>query len=198
MPDRRPQRTRQLLRDALTALILERGYDDITIQDITDKANLGRATFYLHYRDKEELLTKSLEEVFDDLKARIPKPSKEAFLMGANPAALIVFEHVAENSDLYRVMLKAQAVAGLLKSVREYIAANVEERFHMVFPKDADIPYTLLSNYCAGVVITLATWWLENDMPHPPEEMAHTYNRLIATGIIGFLNEKDLISQLSK
>jgi AcrR family transcriptional regulator len=196
MPDRRIARTRQLLRDALTALILERGYDTITIQDITDKANLGRATFYLHFKDKDELLTASLEEVFEDLKVRIGAPSKEGFLSGNSPAAIVIFEHVAENRDLYRVMLKAQGLAGLLKNIREYIAANVEERFRTVMPKDTDLPYSMLGHYCAGSVITLATWWLENDMPHTPEEMAHIYNRLITNGMIGIFTEKGLISNL--
>src|SRR5690349_11404731 len=118
MPDRRIARTRQLLRDALTSLILERGYDTLTIQDITDKANLGRATFYLHFKDKEELLTVSLQEVFDDLKARIGAPSKEGLLNGTSPSSILIFEHVAANCDLYRVMLKAQGAAELLKIVR--------------------------------------------------------------------------------
>jgi AcrR family transcriptional regulator len=59
--DRRIQRTRQLLRNALFALIIERGYESIAIQDITERANLGRATFYLHYQDKEELLKASVK-----------------------------------------------------------------------------------------------------------------------------------------
>ena len=59
--DRRIQRTRQLLREALFALIVERGYEAITVQDITERANLGRTTLYLHYRDKEELLKASIK-----------------------------------------------------------------------------------------------------------------------------------------
>jgi AcrR family transcriptional regulator len=193
MPDRRIARTRQLLREALTHLILERGYDTITIQDITDKANLGRATFYLHFRDKEELLTISLEEVFEDLKLRIGAPSKESMLSGTSPAAMIIFEHVAANCDLYRVMLKAQGSAGLLKIVREYIAKTAEERLRTVIPQDADVPHSMLSHYYAGSVIALATWWLENDMPHTPEEMAHIYNRLITSGMFGYFAEKGMI-----
>jgi AcrR family transcriptional regulator len=190
MPDRRPQRTRQLLRDALIALILERGYDDITVQHITDKANLGRATFYLHFKDKDELLSKSLEEVFEDLKLRIGQPSRERFLAGENPAALVVFEHVAANRDLYRVMLKAQGVAGLLKNIHEYVAVNIEQRLRAVMPNDPSVPFVMLSHYCAGSIIALATWWLENDMPHSEQEMAQMYNRVVATGIIGLLSDK--------
>ena len=64
--DRRVQRTRKLLRDALMSLIMEDGYDAVSIQDITEKANLGRATFYLHFKDKDELLLDVMEQFIDD------------------------------------------------------------------------------------------------------------------------------------
>ncbi|MEO8397816.1 MAG: helix-turn-helix domain-containing protein, partial [Chloroflexota bacterium] len=66
-PDRRIERTRQLLSKALMDLIIERGYDTITIQDITDRANVSRATFYLHYKDKDELLYQSMTKIYDAL-----------------------------------------------------------------------------------------------------------------------------------
>ena len=59
--DRRIQRTRRLLQDALITLILEKGYDKITVQDIIDEANVGRSTFYAHYLDKDDLMASSLE-----------------------------------------------------------------------------------------------------------------------------------------
>ncbi len=64
-PDRRIQRTRQLLHEALITLILEKGYDAITVQDILERANLGRSTFYAHYQDKEALLLSGFQELFD-------------------------------------------------------------------------------------------------------------------------------------
>ena len=61
--DRRVQRTRQLLQDALIAMVIEKGYDAVTIQDIIDRANVGRATFYAHFADKQTLLTSRLEDL---------------------------------------------------------------------------------------------------------------------------------------
>lgn len=69
--DRRTNRTRRLLRNALMAAILEKGYDAITIEDITERADLGRTTFYLHYKDKEDLLIESLEAITDELRAQV-------------------------------------------------------------------------------------------------------------------------------
>ena len=67
--DRRIQRTRQLLHEALIELIQEKGYEAVTVQDILDRANLGRSTFYLHYRDKEELLLSGFERLRDEFEA---------------------------------------------------------------------------------------------------------------------------------
>src|SRR5436189_198695 len=61
--DRRVQRTRQLLQDALLAMVIEKGYDATTVQDIIDRANVGRATFYAHFPDKQTLLTSRLEDL---------------------------------------------------------------------------------------------------------------------------------------
>ena len=65
--DRRVQRTRQLLNEALMALIVEKGYDAITVQNLIDRANLGRSTFYAHYQDKDDLLLSGMEEVVHSL-----------------------------------------------------------------------------------------------------------------------------------
>src|SRR5438067_9701914 len=99
--DPRVVRTQQMLRDALIALILEKGYDAITIQDITDKAGLRRATFYLHYKDKEELLFAILGETFDELVCKIDQLRMQLITPEAEMAMhLIIFKHAQENADL--------------------------------------------------------------------------------------------------
>lgn len=186
--DRRVQRTRQLLRDALMELILERGYDSIVIQDITDRANLGRATFYLHYRDKEDLLFDSLEQVFNELVKRIRDLQTQPGSTGTDPASLMMFEHAAENNVLYTVMLSARAVPTLQRRVRDYIAEVVRMRALALQPgldKDPSVPLNLISNYAAGAMLGLVTWWLENDMPYPPDYMAEMLERLIREGTNG-------------
>src|SRR3954466_10714279 len=104
--DPRVIRTRQMLRDALIALILECGYDTISIQDITDKAGLRRATFYLHYKDKEELLFGILRETFDALVCEMDK-IKIQHVTPESELAIheVIFTHVQENANLYRCIL---------------------------------------------------------------------------------------------
>jgi AcrR family transcriptional regulator len=66
-PDRRIGRTRRALKEALTALVLEKGYDSLTVEELTQRADLSRTTFYLHYRDKEQLLLESVDVMVNDL-----------------------------------------------------------------------------------------------------------------------------------
>ncbi|QBD77008.1 TetR/AcrR family transcriptional regulator [Ktedonosporobacter rubrisoli] len=101
--DRRIQRTRQLLSDALLALIVERGYEIITVQDITVKANIGRTTFYMHYRDKEELLAASVQRLVKELRQEIEAGTEE--LCTYRTLIILVFQHIAQHYRLYRVLL---------------------------------------------------------------------------------------------
>lgn len=179
--DRRKVRTRQLLRDALIALILEQGYDATTIEQVTERANLGRATFYLHYRDKEDLLISTLENTFDELTKDL-KPIPMEPNSTADAQALIAFQHAADNRDLYRVMLSGQGSGSLIRRVREYLAALLQQRLELLLKQlpsgSVSIPVEILAQHTAGSLITLLIWWLENDSPYSPEYMAKIFQQL--------------------
>ena len=89
--DRRIQKTRKALRDALHSLVLDRGYDDLSVQDITDKANLGRATFYLHFREKDELL-----EEIAEISGRLPSTVR-TWCLGQNTPPPYIQEKIAQH-----------------------------------------------------------------------------------------------------
>src|SRR5260370_8493518 len=103
--DRRIQRTRRLLRDALFTLIVERGYEMITVEEITERANVGRATFYAHYKDKEDLLLSSLEEIFYETAATIGPISEETFQARENPHSTLAFHYLSPPAYLYPFLL---------------------------------------------------------------------------------------------
>lgn len=183
--DRRVVRTRRQLRDALMELILEKGYDAVTVEDITERADLGRTTFYLHYKDKEELLISSLEAVFDELAAQIMEMPQE-WKLGENGAISVAFHHAAENATLYRILLRGQGSVALADRVRDYIA----ERANIFFSKlvtdsqlTPKIPLNIIANYYAGSTVGTLAWWLENDMPCPIEEMVQHFRALSMDGV---------------
>ncbi len=98
--DRRTMRTKKSLAEALKELILEKPYDDITIQDLIDRANVGRSTFYTHYESKEQLLIGNIN--FQETLIYVPGNDEENYPMGINVAYL--FSHTKEHIDLYKAM----------------------------------------------------------------------------------------------
>lgn len=184
--DRRIIRTRGLLRNALMALILEHGYETVTVKDITEMANLGRATFYLHYKDKEELLIKSLEALFDELVETL-EPAIVSNKLNDAPI-LAVFKHAEENKDLYRVLLNGQGSAKIYRRCQEYIAQVALRRFFPLLPEKRPFSDDLLANYLAGSLLTLISWWLDNDLPHSAEYMTNAYHQLKILGLKGLMD----------
>jgi AcrR family transcriptional regulator len=117
--DRRIRKTREQLGEALVSLILEKGYDAISIKDITDCADVTHATFYRHYRDKDELLAQRLTEVIQEIEAFTREPSLQ------DAEGYLIFKHADENSTLYRILLSSQGTSLVRKRVKETIAANI-------------------------------------------------------------------------
>ena len=179
--DRRIQRTRQLLRDALMSLILEMGYDSVRIQDITDRANLGRGTFYLHYRDKEELLVKSLQEVCDDLADHARQREKQT------PIGLVAFQHAAENPELYRAILGAKGASAITRQIRDYVIKDIltKGREGVLPISDSSVPTEIYANFWVGALTGLIDWWLERGMPYSAEYMANTFHQMVTAALAG-------------
>jgi AcrR family transcriptional regulator len=175
--DRRTRRTRQLLKESLMSLILEKGYDAVTVEEITDRADLGRTTFYLHYHDKDDLLLKSIEAISQELIDQI----------SATPPIPLVFQHAAENANLYRIILRGEGAYRASIHLREIISDAAEEflaarRAQTGLEVDPSVPIDIFSNYFAGSLLGILTWWLESDMPYPPEEMAEMFQMLYFQG----------------
>lgn len=183
--DRRVQRTCKLLRESLMSLILEKEYESITVQDITDRANLGRATLYLHYHDKEDLLITSLEEIFDELKALIqPVSFKDMLPTSENPAILITFRHAAENANLYRVLLSGQGTVSVFFRVRDYLTRVLKEVVTASLQiEDETTTIEVASNFISGAIVMIIEWWLRHDIPYPTEQMAKIVGRMITTSM---------------
>ena len=119
--DRRVKRTQKLLQDALVALTLEKGYDEVTIRDITVRADVGYATFFRHYPDKEGLLADVLQAMKDEF---IGLLAPYSIVTDPVKTGTLVFEYVQANSDLCRVLLVSTDTMSLLKPVQQLGLAN--------------------------------------------------------------------------
>jgi AcrR family transcriptional regulator len=203
-PDRRVNRTRRLLRAALMALILEKGYDAVTVEDITQRADLGRTTFYLHYKDKEELLLESIETTAQDLKAQITRLlSESAAPLGSDPlqaqpgaqASLpiyLVFQHAADNADLYHIILKGEGATKTANLLHDIISTAAAEFFTRRTAREGlsvqpTLPVEIISNYFAGSLLAIITWWLERKMPYTAQQMTEMFIQLFFQGSLKVL-----------
>jgi AcrR family transcriptional regulator len=185
--DRRIQRTKQLLRDSLMALIVERGaWEPITIQDITDHANVSRTTFYLHFRDKEDLMITTMTDVYNDL--------VERWQSGKLPPEVVEvmdFQHVAQNADFYRIMLGEKGSPAFIKRVHDYLARVVRDyTLKNLFPSGMTFPFEVdaLTNYLAGAEIGVIRWWLESGKNYSPREIATMFETICVSGMAQFFS----------
>jgi AcrR family transcriptional regulator len=170
--DRRFQRTRKLLMDALITLAQRDGYDAVTIRDITTHADISYSTFFRHYPGGiDQLLTSIVQDTVAEMRDLIQSQPSEA-----NEGQLI-FEHVAQNQSLYRVLLGGLNSSAMVQQVQEMIVAEIL-RGSTIDP-DGDIPADVAANHIAASALAMVKWWLDNDMPYPPERMGHIYNSLI-------------------
>jgi AcrR family transcriptional regulator len=173
--DRRIERTDQLLKDALVALILEKGYEAVTIKDITERANVAYVTFFRHYKEKEELLVSMLEKVVETLAATIDENGLENSL----EKDCLIFEHAQQNSRLYRILLSSPGAMPIVRRVKAAIAARVLQKCRALFEGETTIPPEIFAFHMASSLLSVMQWWLENEMPYPPERMAEIYHQLV-------------------
>jgi AcrR family transcriptional regulator len=186
--DPRVVRTRKMLRNALIELMREKGYDAISVQEITRRATLNRATFYLHYRDKGDLLMQSIEEILAELVEGMQQCRLDSEnITDANgnvvrplPDLVYVFEHVAKHQQFYKVMLNMNGQQRFLFRLLDVFADILNERLNQSTAYDIQpaVPKEILIHYAASAYLGVIAWWLRNNLPYPPEYMAMQLTRL--------------------
>lgn len=184
--DLRVRRTQKLLWEALMALLAERELEAISVTDICDRAMVHRTTFYKHYEDKYDLLLKGIREIYESLATEADMPSDTSERADASPIFIGFFEHVEKHQRFYRVMLCGDGISKFQGLLRAYLIELCEARLQKSVRDAASIavPIPLLAQFCAGTVISTTTWWLENALPYPPQQMACYVMKLLTHGCI--------------
>lgn len=178
--DRRVKRTHKLLQEALVSLTLEKGFEAVTIRDITDRADVGYATFFRHYPDKEALLADVLEAMKDEFQSLLAP-----FSIVNNPekTGKLLFEYVEQNSDLCRVLFNSTDTMSLLKPVQEIGLSESSSMF--IISNQSSVPLDIAISHLMSSLVMLIRWWLDHDMPYPPERMGQFAAGLIIRPVIG-------------
>jgi AcrR family transcriptional regulator len=156
-PDRRVERTRQALLDALRDLLFERGYDGFVVRDIVERANVGRSTFYEHFEGKDEIFRESLSRPVEGLAASTCEPNGLERLR----ATLL---HFAENRHLMEATLRGSARRQMAQVLSEHIAAYLTTQLQTERRTFA-IPVRLAADHLADAQLGLIESWFVNDMP---------------------------------
>ncbi|MDX9990529.1 MAG: TetR/AcrR family transcriptional regulator [Anaerolineales bacterium] len=196
--DRRVLRTRAALRQALMELIREKGYEALTVEEITQRADLGRATFYLHYKDKDDLLLEefsllaqervnALSEIpFSDW---LPDGEDQPIDENNEPIQpfLMVFQHVSDNAELYRILLKSQSSNQIANRIREILFQSINQFVQTKSERDPipirfKVPVDLLAAYFNGALVSSIDWWLENMQQVSVKEMTGMFQCMFFPG----------------
>lgn len=186
--DPRVIRTRKLLRQALLEVIRAKDFNSITIQDIADHAGINRATFYLHYANKQDLMIQTMQEILDEL-ATLPNPVSPLHPHQPDPERLAaffvrVFQHVARHAEFYNLMLSDESVASFAMKLQGYI----EQIGLRWFPRDQiqhmRIPPEVIMSLVSGAFIGIVKWWLKNDGRYSSEDIASQFMQIMLPGIL--------------
>lgn len=174
--DRRTQRTRRNLNDAMVDLVTEKRFDDITVQELIDRADIGRSTFYLHFRDKEDLFQNNWERFLDFCIEQIDwsKVGKDSFF-----PVLFLFEHLKDFQPFYRGLVLSRKSDAVFRSGSEYLSQKIAEGLKRNLKYHPSIPIPILSNYLATELFALLKWWLDEGMPHAPARMDQIFHALV-------------------
>ncbi|KMQ07310.1 MULTISPECIES: TetR/AcrR family transcriptional regulator [Bacillus] len=200
--DPRVKRTTRYLRDALIELLEEKDLNMISVQNITDKAELTRGTFYLHYQDKYDFLLKSMDETLEELIERVKPKETDEKVNKDNPqlSFLRLFEYIAENHDFFRVMLGDRGLPEFRSRMLHIVQEKVYgELLSSIVGSDEEliIPKEIFTSYITSAHIGVISSWLENGMKYSPVFMATLLTKLTLEGPMRVIGLEDKI-QLPK
>lgn len=179
--DRRVRRTQKLLKEALIAEALEKGYKNITIQDVTTRADVGYRTYFRHYSSLDELLVSVAEDRLDRFYEILDLPQLAG--LAGDPVIFFrriggtLFQHIQENQLNLRLLLLDDSMRFVFDPVMDRAVRKLEA-FVSSLP-GAKLPASLAANHIISSVFSLIRWWLENDLQPAPSEMGEIFSNLV-------------------
>ncbi len=180
--DRRVQRTHHLLREALLRLIQEKGFEGLSVQEIIDRANVARSTFYAHFDNKEDLLVSG----FDELRASLKDRQRKAISAGHASDELMLafseemFAHADEHREVFRAMVGKRSGAAIQHLLHKMLVDLVREDAKALVRRGSagSVPTEALVRFIAGGLYGLMMWWLDGKVGLSVEEANTMFRRL--------------------
>jgi AcrR family transcriptional regulator len=188
--DRRSKRTRQLIGDALVELMLEKSFADITVQDILDRANVGRSTFYAHYTDKDSLLSSEITRVIHDLETYT---ANGGHAHGGILPSLELFRHVQKQHRLIHAFFGDHNLDRLPRELKIQVNKIVENNLRSIVGESMSfaVPLPLVATFVVNTFLMLLNWWVENNMRQTPEQMDEIFQKLVMPSLHNLMSDSE-------
>jgi AcrR family transcriptional regulator len=180
--DERTRRTRERLGSAFVALIHEKPIEDVTVQNVLDRASVGRSTFYLHFRDKNDLLLSQLEIFLETMSTAL---SVRREVSNRVVPVAEMFEHIENQRELYRILAGAGRLHDFFDLAQGYFARGIERRLKEIQRPPTPTQAECAARACAlaGSLLSLLRWWLDRGAKEPPGEMDKLFHRMAWNGL---------------
>src|SRR6478609_5900122 len=180
--DRRTLRTRDALGDALVHLMHERPFKSITVQDVLDRAGVGRSTFYTHYRDKDDLFLSDVEEFWEMISSILDRSGENS--MRVAPVREL-FSHIADVKVFRDALVAAGKIHDVMELGQGQFARAIEKRLVKLTSGQGTVPAPLsaTAHALAGALFSSMMWWIDRGMPASPQEMDEAFHRLVWSGV---------------
>jgi AcrR family transcriptional regulator len=181
--DRRVARSREMLHQALLSLIMEKGYEPITVEDICERANVGRSTFYAHFTSKDDLKRRGLEHLRRELIEHQRSASAATNVRGI-AFTLTMLEHARDHIHLYRALVGSRGGAIALTTIRQTLCEIVRGELAETRGKGSEgVSREFAVQYIVGAFMAVLTWWLDRGAKPPPQEINAMFQRLAIQGV---------------
>lgn len=183
--DRRQQKSRDAIFDGFGALLSQKAYTKITIQDIIDAANVGRTTFYAHFETKDDLLKEMCDELFTHVfSENLSQESDHDFSMKTgNPHAMIthILYHLLDNKRNLMGILTSESSGLFMGFFRQYLDELLAARMlRGVDLGQKGLPYDFLVNHISSSFVGMVQWWIRNKRKQTPEELAEYFMAVLS------------------
>lgn len=180
--DSRSRRTRDALGDALVELMQERPFKSITVQDVLDRAEVGRSTFYTHYRDKDDLFLSDVEDFWEMMTSMLERRGEQS-----NRVAPVreLFSHIGEVGDFRKSVVDSGKAHDVMELGQGHFARAIEQRLKKLCAAQgiASRNFTVEAHAFAGALFASLNWWIDRGMPVSAEEMDESFHRLVWSGV---------------
>lgn len=181
-PDARARRTRERLGNAFLSLIAEKSIEDVTVQEVLDRASVGRSTFYLHFRDKNDLLLSQLEGFLETMSTLLSVRREQSVRVAPVEE---MFAHIGEQNKMVRTLAESGHLKDFFELGQGYFERGIKRRL-LELNRPGKLPDPELSARAAalaGSLLSLLRWWLDRGVKESPRAMDELFHRLVWKGV---------------